>query len=167
MNRATPKTLLWALLLLWFLPLYGAGVEPREFPAESLRERYLDLIRELRCLVCQNQNLADSDADLAKDLRQRVYQMLLDEKSDEEIVAFMVARYGDFVRYRPPFNQATFLLWCGPVVLAAAGFGLLVWQIRRHRETPEPPRGDEYPGDEDLHRAKALLDRDPGPGQYS
>ena len=119
-------------------PVDGAVFEEREFPNELTRVRYKALIEELRCLVCQNQNIADSDAELATDLRNKVFELLLEGRSDAEIMDFMVARYGDFVRYRPPVKALTIALWVGPVALLAGGIGLLVFQIRRQsRSTPD------------------------------
>ena len=107
--------------------------EQREFETEAQLERYKTLIYELRCLVCQNQNLADSDADLAADLRREVYRMIIAGESDDAIIDFMVARYGDFVLYRPPLKAKTVLLWAGPFVLGVAGIAVLLVQLRRRR----------------------------------
>jgi cytochrome c-type biogenesis protein CcmH len=92
------------------------------------------LTTELRCLVCQNQSLADSHADLAIDLRNQVRSQMRAGKSDAEIREFMVARYGDFVLYRPPFKSTTALLWAGPFVLLAAGGLALGFYLRRRRQ---------------------------------
>jgi len=94
-----------------------AGIEVNEFSNKQDENRFNTLVNELRCVVCQNQNLADSNAELAQDLRQRVYQMIQKGQSSEEIIDFMVARYGDFVLYKPPFNQQTFILWLGPFLI--------------------------------------------------
>ncbi|MDH5436877.1 MAG: cytochrome c-type biogenesis protein CcmH, partial [Gammaproteobacteria bacterium] len=88
-------------------------------PAEE--QRYRNLIGELRCLVCQNQSLADSDAELAVDMRNEVHKKISAGKSNDEIIDFLVERYGDFVRYRPPVKATTFLLWFGPFLLLALG----------------------------------------------
>ena len=112
----------------------AAGVfEPREFATAEHEQRYRRLIAELRCLVCQNQNLADSGADLAADLRQQVFEMLDAGADDDAIVDFMVTRYGNFVRYRPPVESSTLVLWIGPFVLAALGLGLLRAQVVRRK----------------------------------
>jgi cytochrome c-type biogenesis protein CcmH len=126
------RTLAVALLLC----AAGAGAavfEAREFPSADAERRYKVLINELRCLVCQNQNLADSNADLASDLRREVHRMILDGQSDAEIVEFMVARYGDFVLYRPPWKAKTVMLWIGPFLLGAGGLILLYRYLRRRR----------------------------------
>ena len=112
-------------------PPSAAGVEPRSFPTPVLADRYRALVEELRCLVCQNQSIADSNADLARDLRAKVDELLRAGRTDEEIVGYMAARYGDFVRYRPPVNAATALLWSGPFVLAALALAGLIVRIRR------------------------------------
>lgn len=96
-----------------------------------LEARMLTLTAELRCLVCQNQTIADSNADLAVDLRKQVREMLARGDSDEQIRDYMTARYGDFVLYRPPFNRKTALLWLGPGVLLVGGLGVLMFVLRR------------------------------------
>ena len=127
-RRAGTATLAAALLAT--LPALAPAVEPRSFPTPELGERYRGLVEEIRCLVCQNQSIADSNADLARDLRNKVDDMLRSGRSDEEILSYMVDRYGNFVRYRPPFDAATLVLWCGPFVLAV---GALVWLVVRVR----------------------------------
>jgi cytochrome c-type biogenesis protein CcmH len=93
----------------------------------------MTLAAELRCLVCQNQTLADSHADLALDLRRSIREQMQGGASDKQIVAFMTARYGDFILYRPPLKTSTLLLWFGPFVLLAIGAAVLVRRIRRRR----------------------------------
>ena len=95
--------------------------EPLVFESMLQEDRFNQLTLELRCLVCQNQNLADSDAQLAHDLRAEVHEMLLAGKSDDEIKQFMVERYGDFVLYRPPVQKNTYLLWLAPMALLLIG----------------------------------------------
>jgi cytochrome c-type biogenesis protein CcmH len=107
-----------------------------ETPADELH--FKKLIEEIRCLVCQNQSLADSDAELAHDLRAEVYDMIQDGKSDEEIVEFLVARYGDFVLYNPPVKPANYLIWFGPFVLLLVAGILLLRAVRRQKSTPAP-----------------------------
>lgn len=102
-----------------------------------LEKRLNALSAELRCLVCQNQSLADSHADLAQDLRDEVYRMLNDGKTDDEIVGFLVERYGDFVLYRPPVAGITYLLWFGPLLLLA-GAGVVWWRIGRAKAQAQP-----------------------------
>jgi len=96
-----------------------------------LEKRVLEVSAELRCLVCQNQTLADSSAPLAVDLRNQIREQLRRGASERDVVDFLVARYGDFVRYRPPFKGATLLLWLGPFLLLALGAWLLTRRVRR------------------------------------
>ena len=122
-----------AAILLFSLcipPLSLASLETLNFANPQQETRYKKIISELRCLVCQNQNLADSNADLAKDLRKKTHAMILAGETDEQIINFMVARYGDFVRYRPPFKPSTVLLWISPALLLALGLGIL-WRVTR------------------------------------
>ena len=98
----------------------------------ALQARYVRLGNELRCLVCQNQSIADSTADLAADLRGQVRQMLLDGATDAEILDYMVARYGEFVRYRPAFNPRTWALWLGPFAMLGIGVVVVAVIIRRY-----------------------------------
>ena len=107
-----------------------------------LQERYQRLGNELRCLVCQNQSIADSSAALAVDLRNQVRQMLLDGATDKEILDFMTARYGDFVRYRPAFKSTTWALWVGPFVVLLIG-GFIVAAIVRRNIKFEPEESDD------------------------
>ena len=124
-----------------------------EFDDAEQLERYQQLIYELRCLVCQNQNLADSNAELAGDLRREVHRLILEGKSDQDVVDFMVARYGDFVLYRPPLKAKTVLLWSGPFVLGIGALVLLLVQLRRHAEDA----GAAPLSDEERARLRALL----------
>ena len=110
---------------------FASAVEPRSFSTPELSERYRSLVEEIRCLVCQNQSIADSNADLARDLRGKVDELLRAGRSDEEILDYMVDRYGNFVRYRPPFDPTTIVLWVGPFALAGVAFGWLLIRIRR------------------------------------
>jgi cytochrome c-type biogenesis protein CcmH len=100
--------------------------------------RYQALIEELRCLVCQNQSIAESNAPLAADLREQVRRQIEAGRSDAEIIAFLTDRYGDFVRYRPPFRARTWLLWLGPFVALLAGAALVALFIRRSQRAPAP-----------------------------
>ncbi len=126
-----------AACILLLVPLAAAVIETYEFSSPALEERYHALSQELRCPKCQNQNIADSNAPIAKDLRRQLYQQLESGASDEEILAFMVARYGEFVRYRPSVTGPTLALWLAPAVLLllAVGLVLLVLRSRRRTET--------------------------------
>lgn len=104
---------------------------PLEFDTPEQEARFKELTMELRCTVCQNQNLADSDATLAHDLRRQVHEMLLAGKTDQEIKDFMVQRYGDFVLYRPPVQKNTYLLWLAPLGLLLIGAFVLRSNIKK------------------------------------
>lgn len=106
---------------------------PLVFDNPEQEQRFQDLTEELRCLVCQNQNLADSDAPLAQDLRKEIHEMLLAGRSDDEIRSFLVDRYGDFVLYRPAIGGNTLLLWLTPALLFLGGGVVVVFAVRRHR----------------------------------
>lgn len=146
------RALLFALLL---LPLAAqAAIEVHKFDTPEQEQRYKSLIAELRCLVCQNQNLADSNADLAKDLREKTYEMVMAGKSKEEIIDWMVNRYGDFVLYRPPLQTNTLLLWGGPFAIFLVGVVVLVRFIRRRPTTEE-----QLLSEEERRRAEAMLEQ--------
>jgi cytochrome c-type biogenesis protein CcmH len=100
----------------------------------ELEKRVMNLSQELRCLVCQNETLADSRADLAVDLRREIREQMKAGKSDKEIIAFLTARYGDFVLYRPPVRPITYLLWFGPFVLLFVGLLVLYRYLKERRE---------------------------------
>lgn len=122
---------------LWWGTHAWAAINPLPFKDAAEEARYKALIAELRCLVCQNQSLADSNADLADDLRREVYDKMREGKSDKEIIDFLVARYSDFVLYRPPVKSTTYMLWFGPFLLFATALAILVVVVRRRRATPE------------------------------
>lgn len=114
-----------------------AEVMTYPFDNELQEIRFKSLLEELRCPKCQNQSLADSDADIAKDLRQKIYDLLLDGKSDEEIRNYLVERYGDFINYRPPLKSSTFLLWLGPLFLLCISIGLAIIKVMsKARQNP-------------------------------
>jgi cytochrome c-type biogenesis protein CcmH len=146
--RRTPW--LWLLLILLAGPVGAKEAVPlAEDPA--LEARLQALAKELRCLVCQNESLADSNADLARDLRREIREMMRQGRSDREVVEFLVARYGDFVLYRPPVKSTTLALWVGPFVLLAIGLGALAVVVRR-RPTHESPLSEE-----EARKAETLL----------
>ena len=127
-----------------------AADTPYEFPTTEQANRYQQLLEELRCLVCQNQSLSDSHAELAQDLRDEVYRMLNEGLSDPQIRDFMVARYGDFVLYNPPIKKSTYLLWFGPFALILLAL-FIVWRHVRRQQ-----RLDESLTDEEIAFAKSL-----------
>jgi len=120
------------------------AIEPLPFKDEAEQVRFQRLVAELRCTVCQNQNLADSNAPLAKDLRLRVFEKMQQGRTDAEIKQFLVERYGDFVLYRPPVKPQTWLLWFGPAVVVLVGAGLVFASVRRRaRALPVDAKGIE------------------------
>ncbi len=112
----------------------ASAIEPYDFSSDTERDRFQALAGELRCTVCQNQSLSDSDAPLARDLRNELFRMLQDNRSDMEIREFMVERYGEFVLYRPPLAAHTVLLWGGPLALLFFGLTAAVIVIRKRRQ---------------------------------
>jgi cytochrome c-type biogenesis protein CcmH len=115
-----------------------AAIDIYEFTTEDERRRYQKFIQELRCPKCKNQNLAGTNSQIAVDLRRELHKMVVDGKTDAEIIDFMVSRYGDFVLYRPPLKASTLALWLGPLVFLLTGMttvGVIVW--RRRRMAPE------------------------------
>jgi len=122
----------WIMLIILCVsgPVWAGEARPlADDPAAEARLKHLAV--ELRCLVCQNQTLADSNAPLAEDLRREVREMIAKNMSDKEIIEFLVSRYGDFVLYRPPLKATTTLLWAGPFVLLTIGATALVIALRR------------------------------------
>lgn len=134
------KRLLPVLLLVTMLA--HAAIDPYEFDTEEQRLRYLDFTRELRCPKCQNQNLADSNAPIAQDLRHQLQRLLREGRSDQEIVDFMVDRYGEYVLYEPRLEAKTLLLWAAPGLMLLGGAGiLLVVVLRARRAASSRERG--------------------------
>ena len=115
-----------------------AAIDPHRFASPQEEKRFQSLIAELRCLVCQNQSLADSNAELAQDLRNLVYQKMREGKTDQEIIDFLVARYSDFVLYRPPVKSTTAMLWFAPALLIVIGATVAFIAIRRRGQQAEP-----------------------------
>ncbi|WP_323774594.1 cytochrome c-type biogenesis protein [Alcanivorax sp.] len=117
------------LLLMLSMPALAA-IDVYQFDNEQQEQRFRILSEELRCPKCQNQSIADSDAGIAQDMRTRVHTMILEGKSDEDIVDYFVSRYGDFVSYRPPVNAGTSILWLGPILLLLGGGVVIVLLLR-------------------------------------
>lgn len=137
-----------AIYLFLVLSMGGAAVAQEARPMADdpvLEERLMNLSRELRCLVCQNETLADSRADLAVDLRNEIREQMKAGKTDQEIIAFLTARYGDFVLYRPPMKATTYFLWFGPFVLLLGGLFLLFRYLKQRRQliTEKPLSADQ------------------------
>lgn len=125
------------LLTLAFATVAHAAIDTYGFDNDTQRERFAALTRELRCPKCQNQDLADSNAPIAADLRREIHRLMTEGKSDEEVVNYLVNRYGEFVRYKPAFEARTWLLWLGPGLLLAMGAGL-GWILLRRRHATAP-----------------------------
>jgi len=136
-------------LFVLMMVLFGMSAAAED---PALDKRVTGLANELRCLVCQNQTLADSNAPLAVDLRREIRSQLAAGASEQDVMDFMVARYGDFVLYRPPFKASTVLLWAGPFLFLIAGIWLLLRRVRRQQ--PLEPRLSEA----DRRRAAKLLE---------
>lgn len=138
-----------ALWLLLFVLLFGitampaGAIDPLPFADTQEEQRFQHLVRELRCLVCQNQNLADSDAFLAKDLRAEVFELMRSGKTDAEIKTFLTDRYGDFVLYKPPVKPGTWVLWFGPLLILVIGFAIARRQLRPRDSAPADPARDD------------------------
>ena len=134
-----------------------AAIDAYTFRDEAERARYTELTRELRCPKCQNQDIADSNAPIAADLRKEIYRMLGEGKSNQQIIDFMVDRYGEFVRYKPELNAHTWLLWFGPAGLLLGGVLLIgVIVVRRRRQSAEDAN---VLSDEERQRLAHLLDK--------
>lgn len=145
---------LFALLLVAFACGTLAAKEAAPLAAdEAIEKRLTVLAEELRCLVCQNESLAGSRADLAEDLRREVRKLMKEGKTDEQVKEFLVTRYGDFVLYRPPVKSTTWLLWGGPFLLLAVGIVVLVVYLRRRGRVVR----DVALNEDDVKRAEELL----------
>ncbi len=140
------KRLLFIFLLMMSCSSYA--VDTRQLSDPKQQEIYETLTSELRCLVCQNQTIADSNAELAADLRRQVYEMLQQGKSRQEIIQFMTDRYGDFVLYKPPFKGKTSVLWIAPVIFLLMGLITVFFFIRRKKAAAN------------LHSEAGALERD-------
>jgi cytochrome c-type biogenesis protein CcmH len=135
------------------LPLSAPAGEAAPAAADpALEERMMALASELRCLVCQNETLADSQAPLAADLRNQIREKMRQGASERDVVDYLVARYGDFVLYRPPLKPTTFLLWIGPLLLLVGGMATLLLRLARRRADAKTELSDE-----ERARAAALL----------
>ncbi|HEY1771647.1 MAG TPA: cytochrome c-type biogenesis protein [Gammaproteobacteria bacterium] len=131
------KRLLTALMLLCATGMAHAIDSQPPFPDPALQARYETLTHELRCLVCQDETVADSNAELAADFRRQIHDMVAAGKTDEEIKSYMVGRYGDFVLYKPPVQSNTALLWVGPFILLLIALIVVSLVVRRRAGQPE------------------------------
>ncbi|MGQ0525500.1 MAG: cytochrome c-type biogenesis protein [Betaproteobacteria bacterium] len=138
-------------LFLLFLPVQVMAQEAAPAADDPvIEQRMSEIASELRCLVCQNQTIVDSNAPLAVDLRNQIREQLKQGRSTREIMDYMVARYGDFVLYRPPFKATTVLLWSGPLLLMLLGLVVMVHRIRRRRADAAPLSKEEHEAAERL-----------------
>src|SRR6476661_9249678 len=148
------KCLFLSVVILAAMPAFTIAKEAQPSAADPvLEERVMKLSRELRCLVCQNETLADSRADLAEDLRTQIREQMKAGKSDKEIINYLTTRYGKFILYNPPVDPTTYLLWFGPFILLLGGLLLLFRYVKQRREliVEQPLSADER------RRAEALL----------
>jgi cytochrome c-type biogenesis protein CcmH len=158
MNEAYPRGMkqLFALLLLLLVATLSFAKEAAPLAEdEAVEKRMVAISDEMRCLVCQNESLSGSRAELAQDLRREIRTMIKEGKTDQEIMDFMVNRYGDFVRYRPPMKATTYLLWFGPFLLLAIAVVALINYLRRRGARLE--EGTGVLSAEEKQRAQALL----------
>ena len=140
----------FALLLLLIQGAFAESIEVNDFENSSQESRYLDLIDNIRCPVCQGQSIGCSNSGLAKDLREQVRKMILNDKSDDDIYLFMIERYGDFVIFKPPINWKTYLLWFTPLIFLVLCFIYLIRIILKKRDFSVKSSAE-------IERAKNLL----------
>jgi cytochrome c-type biogenesis protein CcmH len=146
------SALILAVVLSFSVPAFAAPIETFKFDSPDTEKVFHKLSEELRCLVCQNQNIAESNADLAKDLRLQIYTMLQKGQTEDEIVDFMVQRYGDYVLYRPPFKPMTWLLWLGPLMIFVLGVIFAIRFMKSQSSGSQP----ESLSEEEIERVKSL-----------
>ena len=146
-----------ALVVMFYTaPPAWSVIETYQFDAPELEQRYYMLSQELRCPKCQNQNIADSNAPISQDLRRLLHQQLQAGSSDEEILDYMVARYGEFVRYRPRFGGVSLLLWAAPALLLLAGMVIMLLVLRSRKDAG---KGSAALGPDDRARLDQLLEK--------
>ncbi|RLA08188.1 MAG: cytochrome c-type biogenesis protein CcmH [Gammaproteobacteria bacterium] len=144
------RIILFLMVLLFSSTASSVTVEVYEFTDKQHESLYKKMITELRCLVCQNQNLADSNAELAVDLRAKTYKLVTEDKTEQEIINWMTEKYGDFVLYKPQLNSKTYLLWGGPFLLGFLSIIGLIIFVKKQKTTVEIEP-------EDLKKAQELL----------
>ena len=151
----------WLAAVVFGLTLTGiahAAIDTYEFANDAERERFRELTKELRCPKCQNQDIADSNAPIATDLRREIFRMLGEGKDNQQILDFMVARYGDFVLYKPALTRKTAVLWFGPLALLVGGLVVIGVIVGRRRRT-EQTEGSDTLSAEERKRLDTLLDK--------
>ena len=147
-----------AVLALGLAGVAHAAIDTYEFANDAERERFRDLTKELRCPKCQNQDIADSNAPIAADLRKEIFRMLGEGKDNQQILDFMVARYGDFVLYKPALTSKTAVLWFGPLALLVGGLVVIGVIVGRRRRTGQVAGSDTLSAEE-RKRLDTLLDK--------
>ena len=140
----------FVLLLLLIQGAFAESIDVKDFESSSQESRYIDLIDNIRCPVCQGQSIGGSNSGLAKDLREQVRVMILNNKSDDDIYLFMIERYGDFVIFKPPINWKTYLLWFMPLIFLVLGFIYLIRITSKKRDFSANSSAE-------IERAKNLL----------
>ncbi|EGR1271944.1 cytochrome c-type biogenesis protein [Vibrio parahaemolyticus] len=153
------KVILAVFTALTFSLAAHAAIEVYEFDNLEQEQQFKELGHTLRCPKCQNNTISDSNAELAQDLRHKVYEMTKEGKSKEEIVDYMIARYGNFVTYNPPFTMSTAILWLGPLAVVLGGFGLIVLRSRKSK-AKVTANNDEKWDEQKEARLKALLEEE-------
>ena len=151
----------WLTALVFGLTLTGvaqAAIDTYEFKNDAERDRFRELTKELRCPKCQNQDIADSNAPIATDLRREIFRMLGEGKDNQQIIDFMVDRYGDFVRYKPALTSKTVVLWFGPLALLVGGVVVIGVIVVRRRRTARAEASDTLSAEE-RQRLDTLLDK--------
>jgi len=136
-----------------------AAIEVYEFDNLAQEQQFKELSHTLRCPKCQNNTISDTNAELAQDLRHKVYEMTKEGKSKDEIVDYMIARYGNFVTYNPPFTVATAILWLGPLAVVLGGFGLIVLRSRKSKVKAKASSDEQWDEQKEA-RLKALLEEE-------
>ena len=144
---ARGQWLLFAVALM--LSTSAFAIDPMPFNDRTEEIRFQELLRELRCLQCQNQTLADSDADIAKQLREEIFRLMREGQSNDQIKDYLIARYGEFVLYNPRVESSTWLLWFGPFALLAGGAVVLLRTMRKRRSMTSTPALAGTPADEE------------------
>ena len=141
----------WIGLMLFVSGAAWATIDAYEFKTYEDEQQFRAAVAELRCPKCQNQNIADSNAGLAKDIKDRVYKLINEGKSNAEITDYMVERYGDFITYRPPVKPTTWFLWFGPFVLTLLAIAVLLWRkLSAKPAAPAAVNADQHKKVEDL-----------------
>ncbi|EDP59192.1 cytochrome c-type biogenesis protein [Vibrio sp. AND4] len=153
------KFILAAVSAMIFSFAAHAAIEVYEFDNLEQEQQFKELGHTLRCPKCQNNTISDSNAQLAQDLRHKVYEMTKEGKSKSEIVDYMIARYGNFVTYNPPFTFATAILWLGPLAVVLGGFGLIVLRSRKSKAELVHTSNEDWDEEKEA-RLKSLLDEE-------